>query len=300
MKNLLKLSDLTPDEIEGLLDLAADLKRAHADGSETPRLRGKVLGMVFTKPSTRTRLSFETAMLHLGGHAIFLSDHDSQIARGEPPRDTARVMSRYLDAITIRTFRQEDVEEFAAYATVPVINALTDYAHPCQVLADLLTVRERKGKLRDLKLCYIGAGSNVANSLIVGAIKTGMTVSVATPDEYPPDAGVEAFAHASQRYTRGCDPAAAAENADVLYTDVWTSMGEESERAARMKALSPFSLTSDIVEMASRDVIVLHCLPAHRGEEIEESVLERFAPVIFDEAENRLHAQKAVLLTAIG
>lgn len=256
--------------------------------------------MIFTKSSTRTRLSFETGMYQLGGHAIFLSGHDSQIGRGEAVQDTARVMSRYLDGIMIRTFAQKEVEDLAAFGSIPVINGLTDYCHPCQVLADLQTVREHKGKLEGLKLCYIGDGNNMANSLIVGGIKTGMQVSIACPSSYRPDGEIEKYAYATGRYECTEDILAAAKNADVLYTDVWASMGEENEREERNRVFANYRIDKTVMNAAAKGAMVLHCLPAHRGEEITEEVFEAHADDIFDEAENRLHAQKAVMVTLMG
>ena len=300
MKHLLKLGDLSKEEIISLLDLADKLKKERKEGNMKPYLAGKTLGMIFTKSSTRTRLSFETGMFQLGGHAIFLSGHDSQIGRGEAVQDTARVMSRYLDGIMIRTFAQKEVEDLASYGSIPVINGLTDYCHPCQVLADLQTVREHKGKLDGLKLCYIGDGNNMANSLIVGGIKTGMQVSIACPKEYRPDSDIEKFAYATGRYECTEDILTAAKDADVLYTDVWASMGEEGEREERNKVFQNYRIDGSVMGVAAKGAMVLHCLPAHRGEEITEEVFEAHADDIFDEAENRLHAQKAVMVTLMG
>ena len=300
MKHLLKLSDLTSDEIFTLLDLADKLKAEKKQGIPHPILAGKTLGMIFQKSSTRTRVSFETGMYQLGGSALFLSSRDLQIGRGEPVEDTARVLSRYLDGIMIRTFEQAEVEALAEYGSIPVINGLTDYCHPCQVLADLQTVREYKKTTEGKKLCFIGDGNNMANSLIVGGIKTGMTVSVACPDGYKPDADIMAWASATGRFSCSSDILAEAADADVLYTDVWASMGQEGEAAERMKIFAGYQINDDVMAAAAPDAMVMHCLPAHRGEEITAEVFEAHAAEIFDEAENRLHAQKAVLATLLA
>ena len=295
MKHLLKLADLSTEEIFSILNLADQLKYERKNGVPHPHLAGKKLGMIFTKSSTRTRVSFEVGMYELGGHALFLSDRDIQLGRGEPIKDTARVLSRYLDGIMIRTFDQQDVEDLAEYGSVPVINGLTDYCHPCQVLADLMTIREYKGSLKGLKLCFVGDGNNMANSLIVGVIKTGMKVSIACPDAYRPDAGVIAWAKENGELQITSDVLAAAEGADVLYTDVWASKGQESERQIREQAFKGFCIDDKVMAVADKEAMVLHCLPVHRGEEVTEKVFEAHAQEIFDEAENRLHAQKAVL-----
>ncbi len=296
MKHLLKLSDLSTEEIYGILNLADQLKYERKNHIAHPYLQGKKLGMIFSKSSTRTRVSFEVGMTELGGHALFLSDRDLQLGRGEPIKDTARVLSRYLDGIMIRTFAQQDVEDLAKYGSIPIINGLTDYCHPCQVLADLMTIREYKGSLKGLKLCFVGDGNNMANSLIVGGIKTGMEVSIACPDTYRPDAQIVEWAQKNGKLTVTSDLKAAAENADVLYTDVWASMGQESEKAEREKVFRGYCIDSQLMQVAKQDAMVLHCLPAHRGEEITDEVFESHAEEIFDEAENRLHAQKAVLV----
>ncbi|MCL2088812.1 MAG: ornithine carbamoyltransferase [Oscillospiraceae bacterium] len=300
MKHLLKLSDISKDDILSILELADRLKAKQKKGEEHKLLAGKTLGMIFEKSSTRTRVSFETGMYQLGGHALFLSSNDLQIGRGEPICDTARVMSRYVDGIMIRTFAQQTVEDLAKFGSVPVINGLTDFAHPCQVLADFQTIREYKKRLEGLKLCYIGDGNNMANSLIVGGIKVGMTVSVATPPMHKPDSAVMDFAKNSGRFSYTDDVLKAAKDADVLVTDVWASMGQEKEAQARMKVFAGYQINSDIMSVAAKDAIVLHCLPAHRGEEITEEIFENHANVIFDEAENRLHAQKAVMVRLMG
>ncbi len=301
MKHLLKLLDLSERDVNELLDLAAQLKLARKNGKEEKPLDGKTLGMIFQKSSTRTRVSFETGMYQLGGQALFLSSSDLQMGRGEPIKDTARVLSRYLDGIMIRTFAQSDVEELAEYGSVPVINGLTDFCHPCQVLADLLTVREYKGGLAGLKACYIGDGNNMANSLIVGCLKTGMSISVACPEGYLPDRAVLDFAAGyGGRFALCQNPEQAADNADVVFTDVWASMGQESEAAARKSAFSGYQVNDGVMAAAHKNAIVQHCLPAHRGEEITEKIFEAHASEIFDEAENRLHAQKAVLVKLLG
>ena len=296
MKHLLKLADLTTEEILSILNLADQLKYERKNGIAHPYLQGKKLGMIFLKSSTRTRVSFEVGMYELGGYALFLSDRDLQIGRGEPVQDTVRVLSRYLDGIMIRTFKQQEVEDLARFGSIPVINGLTDYCHPCQVLADLMTIREYKGSLKGLKLCFIGDGNNMANSLIVGGIKMGMSVSVACPDAYRPDADIVTWAQQNGTLQVTSDVHAAAERADVLYTDVWASMGQEGEKAIREAAFKGFCIDKSVLAEADKEAMVLHCLPAHRGEEIAADVFEEHAQDIFDEAENRLHAQKAVLV----
>ena len=296
MKHLLKLADLSAEEIMSVLNLADQLKYERKNNIEHHHLKGKQLGMIFTKSSTRTRVSFEVGMNELGGNALFLSGNDLQLGRGEPIKDTARVLSRFLDGIMIRTFKQSDVEELAEYGSIPVINGLTDYCHPCQVLADLMTIREYKGSFRGLKLCFIGDGNNMANSLIVGGIKMGMEVAIACPDGYRPDPDVCAWAQKEGKLLITSDIQAAAENADVIYTDVWASMGQEAEKAEREKVFKHYCVDEGVMAAAKPDAMVLHCLPAHRGEEITEEVFEAHAAEIFDEAENRLHAQKAVLV----
>ena len=297
MKHLLKMLDLSTEEIIEILDLADQLKYELKHGIPHPHLKGKSLGMIFQKASTRTRVSFETGMYQLGGHPLFLSANDLQIGRGEPVQDTARVLSRYLDGIMIRTFAQEEVEELARFTTIPIINGLTDFCHPCQVLADLMTIREYKAVLEGLKLCYIGDGNNMANSLIVGGLKCGMEVSVACPAGYDPDPQVLAFA-ASQpdfKFSLVRTPQEAAAGADVVFTDVWASMGQEEERAVRAAAFAGYQVNDRLMTLTNPGCMVQHCLPAHRGEEITAEVFEAHAQEIFDEAENRLHAQKAVM-----
>ena len=296
MKHLLKLADLSRGDILDILNLADQLKYEKAHGMEHHLLKGKTLGMIFQKSSTRTRVSFETGMYQLGGEALFLSNRDLQIGRGEPVQDTARVLSRYLDGIMIRTFDQKEVEDLAKYGSIPVINGLTDYCHPCQVLADLMTIREYKKSFDGLKFCFIGDGNNMANSLIVGMIKMGIECTIACPDGYKPDAKIMQWAAENGNFTCSSDILSCAENADVLYTDVWASMGQEDERAKRAEIFKDFQINDAVMAVAKPDAMVLHCLPAHREEEITAKVFEAHADEIFDEAENRLHAQKAVLV----
>ena len=297
MKHLLKLMDLSKKEITEILNLADQLKYEKKNGIEHHILKGKTLGMIFQKSSTRTRVSFEVGMYDLGGSALFLSSHDLQIGRGEPIEDTARVLSGYLDAIMIRTYAQAEVEALAEYGNIPVLNGLTDYCHPCQVLADLMTIRERKGLLEGLKLVYVGDGNNMANSLIVGGIKMGMKVATACPKGYTPDPEIMKWAKENGDYVCTPDVYEAVKDADVVYTDVWASMGQESEAAQRRLVFEgKYQVNADVMSVANPGAMVLHCLPAHRGEEITAEVLEAHASEIFSEAENRLHAQKAVLV----
>lgn len=295
-KHLLKLMDLSQNEINEILNLADQLKYEKKNGIEHHHLKGKTLGMIFAKSSTRTRVSFEVGMFDLGGQALFLSSRDIQLGRGEPVKDTARVLSGYLDGIMIRTFDQSDVETLAEYGSIPIINGLTDYCHPCQVLADLMTIREIKGGFKGLKLCYIGDGNNMANSLIVGGIKMGMSVSIGCPDGYKPDAEIMKWASENGDFTCTSDILEAAKGADVLYTDVWASMGQESEAEERKKIFDGYQINDSVMAVANEGAMVLHCLPAHREEEITAKVFEEHAKEIFEEAENRLHAQKAVLV----
>ncbi len=298
MKHLLSMLALTTEEITEILNLADQLKYETKNNIKHHRLEGQTLGMIFQKSSTRTRVSFETGMYQLGGQALFLSNRDLQIGRGEPIQDTARVLSRYLDGIMIRTFEQSEVENLAKYGSIPIINGLTDFCHPCQVLADLMTVREHKGHLDGLKMVYIGDGNNMANSLIVGGLKTGMTVSVACPEGYDPDKKVLDFANANGGFSLHRDPMEACQGADVIFTDVWASMGQEQEAAERRKVFQGvYQINHKLLGVANSGCMVQHCLPAHRGEEITEEVFEAYADQIFDEAENRLHAQKAVMVT---
>ncbi|MDE6124470.1 MAG: ornithine carbamoyltransferase [Eubacterium sp.] len=300
MKHLLKLQDLSEFDILDILNLADQLKYETKHGIEHHLLKGKTLGMIFQKSSTRTRVSFETGMYQLGGQALFLSNRDLQIGRGEPVEDTARVLSRYLDGIMIRTFEQKEVEDLAEYGSIPIINGLTDYCHPCQVLADLMTIREHKKSFDGLKFCFIGDGNNMANSLIVGAIKMGMECAVACPDEYKPDAEIMKWASENGKFTCSSDILECAKDADVLYTDVWASMGQEEEKAEREKVFKDYQINDSVMDAANDGAMVLHCLPAHREEEITAKVFEEHADEIFDEAENRLHAQKAVLVKLLG
>jgi ornithine carbamoyltransferase len=296
MKHLLKLLDLSKEEIIDILNLADQLKYELKHNIPHPHLQGKSLGMIFQKASTRTRVSFETGMYQLGGYPLFLSSSDLQIGRGEPVQDTARVLSRYIDGIMIRTFEQKEVEDLAKFGNIPIINGLTDFAHPCQVLADLMTIREFKGQFDGLKMCYIGDGNNMANSLIVGCLKVGMAVSVACPDGYHPAKEVLDFAKQYDCFELTNIPAQAAKDADVVITDVWASMGQESEINQRKEAFKGFQINDSIMAAAKPDAMVQHCLPAHREEEITTKVFEEHANEIFEEAENRLHAQKAVMV----
>ena len=297
MDHLLKLLDCTPEEITSLLDLADQLKYERKHHIPHRYLEGKSLGLIFQKSSTRTRVSFETGMFQLGGQALFLSSRDLQIGRGEPVQDTARVLSRYLDGIMIRTFEQKEVEDLAKYGSIPIINGLTDFCHPCQVLADLMTIREKYGVLKGLKLCYIGDGNNMANSLIVGGLKSDMNVSIATPLDYRPDPQVMDFAAGYDTFSICEDPKEAAANADVVITDTWASMGQEAEKEIRKKAFQGYQVNDELMAAAKPGAMVMHCLPAYRGQEITEKVFEEHASEIFEEAENRLHAQKAVMVT---
>ena len=296
MKHLLKMLDLSTEEIIDILNLADQLKYEQKHGIPHNLLKGMTLGMIFQKSSTRTRVSFEAGMYQLGGHALFLSSKELQIGRGEPVQDTARVLSRYINGIMIRTFEQSEVENLAEYGNIPIINGLTDFSHPCQVLADLQTVREYKNKLDGLKMCYIGDGNNMANSLTVGCLKVGMDVTLACPEGYHPDKRVLDFAAAYPNFKLVSSPKEAAADADVLFTDVWASMGQEGEAETRRIAFKGYQINDDIMSVAKSDAMVMHCLPAHREEEITAKVLEQHANEIFDEAENRLHAQKAVMV----
>ncbi len=296
MKHLLKLMDLSSEEITEILDLGDELKYKKKNGIPHELLKGKSLGLIFEKSSTRTRVSFEVGMHDLGGNPLFLSSNDLQIGRGEPTEDTARVLSRFLDGIMIRTFKQSEVEDLAKYGSIPIINGLTDYCHPCQVLADLMTIREYKKTLKGLKLCFIGDGNNMANSLIVGGIKMGMKVSIACPEDYKPDADIMKWAEENGEFLCTPDIFKAAEGADVIYTDVWATMGQEKEAEERKKVFKNYCVNDEVMSVTNKDSMVLHCLPAHREEEITAKVFEEHANEIFDEAENRLHAQKAVLV----
>ena len=305
-KDFLTIHDLAPDEVEDILDLAAHLKAMQESGTPHRYLEGQTLGMIFEKSSTRTRVSFEVGMYQLGGSALFLSFHDTQLGRGEPIRDTARVLSRYLDGIMIRTYAHETAEELAKWADIPVINALTDLLHPCQVMADLLTMREHKGKdLSALKVAFVGDGNNMANSYLYGAAKTGMTLAVATPETHKPDKTVVKNAMKDAKETGAkliltSDPAEAVKDADVIATDTWASMGQEAEHDERKKIFAPYQVNKALLANADRRALVMHCLPAYRGEEITDEVFEANAEVIFDEAENRLHTQKAIMTMLMG
>ncbi|WP_278503682.1 ornithine carbamoyltransferase [Mitsuokella multacida] len=300
-KDMLSIHDLSVDEVQEILALAKELKAKQKAGVPHEILKGKTLGMIFEKSSTRTRVSFETGMYQLGGQALFLSNRDLQLGRGEPIRDTARVLSRYLDGIMIRTFGHDRVEELAKWADIPVINALTDVLHPCQVLTDLLTIEEYKGKnLKGLKMAYVGDGNNMTNSFLYGCAKVGMTFVAATPEDYRPDETVFKNALEDAKETGAAlslvtDPKEAVKDADIVVTDTWASMGQEAEHEARKKIFAPYQVNKELLKGADKRVIVMHCLPAYRGEEITEEVLEANANVIFDEAENRLHTQKAIM-----
>lgn len=301
MKHLLKLLDLSKEEIIDILNLADQLKYETKHGIEHHHLKGKCLAMIFEKSSTRTRVSFEVGINQLGGYAVVLAGEGSQIGRGEPVQDTARVLSRYVDGIMIRTFEQKEVEDLAKYGSVPVINGLTDFCHPCQILADLMTIREYKGSFDGLKMCFIGDGNNMVNSLIVGCLKVGMEVSVACPEGYDPHPDVLAFAReAGHGFSLVRDPLEAAAGVDVVFTDVWASMGQEEEAAQRRAAFRGYQVNEALMAVTDPGCMVQHCLPAHRGEEISTEVFEAHAGEIFEEAENRLHVQKAALCLLMG
>lgn len=313
MKHLISLHDITKDEIYGIFQLAAELKKNLKEGKEHKLLKGKTLGMIFTKSSTRTRVSFEVGMYQLGGYPLFLSSNDIQLGRGETIYDTAQVLSRYIDGIMIRTFAHKDVTDLAQYGTIPVINGLTDLMHPCQVLADLFTVMERKGRLEGLKLAYIGDGNNMAHSLLHGCTKVGMDISVATPPGFKCDDLIvaEALEDARTSYSESSkskvpeivltnDPAEAIKDADVVYTDTWVSMGQESEKAERIKIFRPYQVNKDLFSLAKKDALFLHCLPAYRGYEVTDEIIDGPNSVVFDEAENRLHVQKAIMVKVMG
>ena len=301
MKHLLKMLDLSKEEIIDILNLADKLKKENKNKIEHHILKGKTLGMIFQKSSTRTRVSFETGIYQLGGQALFLSSNDLQIGRGEPVQDTARVLSRYLDGIMIRTFEQKEVEDFAKYGSIPIINGLTDFSHPCQVLADLMTILEFKGKFEGLKMCFIGCGNNMANSLIVGGLKVGMNVSIACPKDYNPDEKVIDFTKKyKDKFIITENIMEAAKDSDILFTDVWASMGEEKEAEKRRIIFKGYQINDEVMAIAKPDAMVQHCLPAHREEEISTKVFEEHANEIFEEAENRLHVQKAVMVKLMG
>ncbi|WP_273484417.1 ornithine carbamoyltransferase [Desulforamulus ruminis] len=299
-KDLLTLHDFSVEEVQFMLDEAVRIKGLQKSGIPHPYLRGKTLAMIFQKSSTRTRVSFEVAMVQLGGYALFLSPKDIQMGRGESIADTARVLSRFVDGIMIRTYAQSQVEELAHYATVPVINGLTDLTHPCQILADFLTIKEHKGRLAGLRLAYVGDGNNIAHSLMYGCAKVGMNISIASPEGYKPDQKVVELAKQDALATGArieivTDPVQAVTGADVVVTDVWTSMGQEAEYDLRKKIFAPYQLNKELCALAKEDYISLHCLPAHRGEEVTDEIIDGPHSAVWDEAENRLHAQKAVL-----
>lgn len=302
-KDLLTLADFSKEEITYLLELADQFKQKRKNQEVYEPLKGKILGMIFEKSSTRTRVSFEAGMYQLGGTALFLSSNDLQLGRGEPISDTAKILSGYLDGIMIRTFSQQDVVELAENATIPVINGLTDDFHPCQVLADLQTIKEEKGKLEGLKLAYIGDGNNMAHSLLIGCAKMGLNIAVASPKGYQPRQDIVELATSFAAGTEVLvteDPITAVKNADVIYTDVWASMGQEEEQKEREKAFIPYQVNKELVSHAKSDAIFMHCLPAHRGEEVTAEVIDGPNSVVFQEAENRLHAQKALMVALMG
>lgn len=301
-KDLITIYDLTKAEIEAILQKAAGLKEMQRKGKPYQPLAGKTLAMIFEKPSTRTRVSFEVGMFQLGGHALSLNPQETQLGRGEAIADTARVLSRYVDGIMIRTFAQERVEEMARFATIPVINGLSDLLHPCQILSDIFTIREKLGKYSGLKVAYVGDGNNVANSWINGALRLGFDLWLACPPGYEPNARILARAQkeGSSRIVLTHAPKEAVEEASVINTDVWASMGQEGERAERIKAFQGYQVNADLLRQARKDAIVMHCLPAHRGEEITDEVMDGTHSVVFDQAENRLHVQKAILTLLMG
>ncbi|WP_292465650.1 ornithine carbamoyltransferase [Methanolobus sp.] len=297
MKHLISMADLSQEEIIELLDVATDLKEKRVKGKVTDLLKNKSIGMIFEKSSTRTRVSFEVAMNDLGGHALYLNPRDMQLGRGETVGDTAKVLSRYLYCIVARVYSHDTVSELAAHSDVPVINALSDREHPCQIIADLMTIREYKNRLKGLKYAWVGDGNNVCNSAILGCTLVGIEIAVACPPGYEPDPEIVKQARRlGGKVTVTNDPAEAAKDADVLYTDVWVSMGDEDEREKRLRDLAPYQINTELVNLARQDAIVMHCLPAHRGEEISAEVMDGPHSVVFDQAENRLHSQKALLL----
>lgn len=304
-RDMIELDEYSTEEIQFLLDSAIEIKRKQKNGEVYQPLKGKTIGLIFEKSSTRTRVSFEAGMFQLGGHALFLSKNDIQLGRGEPISDTAQVMSRYLDGLMIRTFGHDNVVNLAKYASIPVINGLSDMAHPCQVLADLQTVLEHKGNLKGLKMAFIGDGNNMAHSLLIGGAKMGMHVAVASPKGYEAEASIvklseEIAAQTGGKITITQDPLEAAKDADVIYTDVWASMGFEEEQAQREAAFADYQVNEELVKAAKPDYLFLHCLPAHRGEEVSEGVIDGANSVIFDQAENRLHAQKALMVALMA
>ncbi len=300
MKHLLSIADLSTDEVWQILSLARELKDEWQQGGNKPILKGKTLGMIFQKPSLRTRVSFEMGMIHLGGQALYLSPAEIKLGERESVPDVARVLSRYVDGIMARVFAHSDVEELAAYSRVPVINGLSDYNHPCQALSDLFTIWEKRGKLTDVKLAYVGDGNNVAASLLFAAAKVGMDMALASPEGYELSGDVvklgrEFAAQSGSEIKLVHEPAAAVRGADVIYTDVWVSMGQEEETKRRLKDLAPYQVNAALAAQAKPDVVVMHCLPAHRGQEITDEVADGPHSVLFDQAENRMHAQKAIL-----
>ena len=305
LEHFISIHDITKDEFNHLMDLGFRLKKETKMGIAHPILKDKVLGMIFTKSSTRTRISFETGMYQLGGYPIFLSSHDIQLGRGESIYDTANVMSRFVDGIMIRTYAHQDVLDLARFGSVPVINGLTDLLHPCQVMADLMTVYEHKGKLEGLKLAYIGVGNNMAHSLLYGCAKAGIDIAVATPKNYEPDTEIVENAKEDAKQSGSSvlvtyDPEEAMANADVVCTDTWVSMGQEDEKAERVKIFRDYQINGALFAKSKEDSIFIHCLPAYRGYEVTDDVIDGPRSVIFDEAENRLHAQKAVMAAVMG
>ncbi len=304
-KDLLTIADLSRTKVREIIQLAKKLKAAHGKGRPAFPLKGKTLGLIFEKPSTRTRVSFEAGMNQLGGQALFLASEKIQLSRGESLADTAKVLDRYLDGLVVRTFQQSALEEWGQHTTIPVINGLTDHCHPCQAFADLLTVIEKKGRAKGLKLTYIGDGNNITHSLLEIGAKVGMHVSVACPPGYKPDAAIVKQAKLEGQKTGSIieithDPRKAAHNADAVYTDVWISMGQEKESRARKAAFAPYQVNRQLMKQANPNAVVLHCLPAHRGEEITAEVLDGPQSAVLDQAENRLHVQKAILLEWLG
>lgn len=299
MKHLISISDLTKAEILSIIELADELKKERRNKIFKEQLKNKILAMIFELPSTRTRVSFEVAMLELGGYALYLSWKDLQLGRGEPIKDTARVMSRYVHAVMMRVRDHETIEEFARFSSIPVINGLSNLEHPCQILADLLTIKEKKGKLSNVKIAWIGDGNNVCNSLILASTLLGMKITVACPEGYEPNPEILKKAKNFGEVEIVRDPKDAVKNADVIYTDVWASMGQEEEREKRLRVFKNYQVNEELISNA-KDAIVMHCLPAHRGEEITDSVIEGENSVVFDQAENRLHAQKAILIKLIS
>ncbi len=305
MRHFVTIADLAPDEMWQILNLANDLKGEWKGGGNRPLLAGKTLGMIFEKPSLRTRVSFEMGMLHLGGQALYLSPQEIQLAQRESVADVARVLSRYVHGIMARVFAHSLVEELAAHASVPVINGLSDYVHPCQALSDLFTIHEKRGALQGLTMAYVGDGNNVANSLLFAASKAGMEVRIATPSGYQPRREVVTKATAFAQETGGkvlldTDPHSVVRGADIIYSDVWASMGQEAEREKRLPLFRPYQVNADLVALAKPHVMVMHCLPAHRGEEITDEVIDGPQSIVYDQAENRMHLQKAILVSLMG